>query len=543
MFRMCLGQDMDMFTITEEESVERLVSARWQLMMDGDRVNTKSEDGSRACAAYLDVLDTVARSMRLEKAPRRYRDSFTVNYRALFPDEARNYRVDVLEASFEQYAVIWVNGDKFEFSAEAMRRAEELQRTWWQLGLVLERWSEEGPHWHVRPTRPEVRSTLVALDFAWASFEEKYISELIDIEDKARRLIVKAIDHDRGVSLLEAYHGETAALLKPPEYLEEQKRLVASIAHLNSVANVRRKGRDDLKVEVYFDAVATLYRCDMAERAGESEEELLAARLLATDIVKSYAAMREYLREVEHCLERVDPHLCNNVRLVARLVEWEESWEMGTRYMQNETSLNAICDLVAAIRRAQRVAPSLVAMCEECDVEFFMVLPRIIWLRFLAKPSEHLDLLKSFLPHRFVGGAGEKGATQGAAQGWDPELRDFLGSYQLTRTVLAASRAVKTSASTEDQAIWEMLMKRVVHGSGREAQDAPNHEVIGPEAEAAIEDLMRRLEGWSMELQRHCPEDWNQCSAILVQCLTRGGERQARRDAKPEGDVTLRAKV
>jgi len=88
-----------------------------------------------------------------------------------------------------------------------------------------------------------------------------------------------------------------------------------------------------------------------------------------------------------------------------------------------------------------------------------------------------------------------------------------------------------------------MLMKRVVHGSGREAQDAPDHEVIGPEAEAAIEDLMRRLEGWSMELQRHCPEDWNQCSAILVQCLTRGGERQARRDAKPEGDVTLRAKV
>lgn len=543
MFRMCLGQDMDMdmFTITEEESVERLVAARWQLMMDGDRVNTKSEDGSRACAAYLDVLDSAARLMRLDKAPRTYRDRFTVNYRALFPNEARNYRVDVLEASFEQYAVIWVNGDKFEFSAEAMRRAEELQRTWWQLGVVLERWNEaqEGPHWQARPTRPEVRSTLVALDFAWASFEEKYISELIEIEDKARRLIVKAIDHDRGVSLLEAYHGEAVALSKPPEYVEEQQRLVASIAHLNSVANMRRKGRDDLKVDVYFDAVATLHRCDKAELEGESAEELLAARLLATDIVKSYAAMREYLREVEHCLERVDPHLCNNVRLVARLVEWEESWEMGTRYMQSETSLNAICDLVAAIRRAQRVTPSLVVMCEECDVEFFMVLPRIIWLRFLAKPSEHAELLKSFLPHRFVDGAEE----QGAAQGWDPELRDFLASFQLTRTVLAASKAVKTSASAEDQAIWEMLMKRVVHGSGREVQGAPDREDIGPEAEAAIEELMRRLEGWSMELQRHCPEDWNQCAAILVQCLTRGSERQVRRDAKPDGDTTLVAQV
>ena len=29
-----------------------------------------------------------------------------------------------------RYAVIWVNGDKFEFSAEAMRRAAELQLAW-----------------------------------------------------------------------------------------------------------------------------------------------------------------------------------------------------------------------------------------------------------------------------------------------------------------------------------------------------------------------------------------------------------------------------
>jgi len=527
MFRMCLGQDMDFFSIMEEDSIERLVGSRWRLLMDGDRVNTKSEDGSNACAAYLDVLDQAARSMRLEKASRSYRDNFTINYRALFPDEARNYRVDVLEASFEQYAVIWVNGDKFEFSAEAMRRAEALQRAWWQLGMVLERWgqAQEQPQWQTRPTRSEIRSTLVALDFAWASFEQKYISELIEIEEKARRLIVKAINHERGVGLLEVHHGESVALKRPLEYVEEQTRLVAAIAHLNSVANVRRKGRDDLSVDVFFDAVATLDRCDKAERDGESAEKLLAARLLATDIVESYAAMREYLREVEHCLERVDPHLCNNVRLVARLVEWEESWEMGTRYMQNETLLSAICDLVAAIRMAQRTAPTLVSMCEECDVEFFMVLPRIIWLRFLAKPSEHMELLKSFLPHRFIAGDDEKGV----AQSWEPELKAFIDSFQVTRSVLVASnaleQAVKTSPAAEEQAVWDLLMKRVVHGSGRE-KDAFNCEGLGPEGETAIEDLMRHLERWSMDLQRHCPEDWNQFSAILVQCLTRGSERQ-----------------
>jgi hypothetical protein len=36
---------------------------------------------------------------------------------------------------------------------------------------------------------------------------------------------------------------------------------------------------------------------------------------------------------------------------------------------------------------------------------------------------------------------------------------------------------------------------------------------------AAVEALMRTVEGWSLELQRHCPEDWNECSTVLVRCL------------------------
>merc|ERR1719473_1777640 len=102
-------------------------------------------------------------------------------------------------------------------------------------------------------------------------------------------------------------------------------------------------------------------------------DTLSAARILATDVVESFDAMREYLREVERCLERVDPHLCNNVGLVARLVDWEESWEVGARYVQHTPLLNALCDLVAEIRSAQRLAPALTSMCDECDVELFMV--------------------------------------------------------------------------------------------------------------------------------------------------------------------------
>jgi len=535
MFRMCLGEDSENLSTGEQVAIEGLIAARWRLLMDGDRINTKTEDGSSACATYLEAVDIAANTLRLEKASRTYRESFTINYRALFPDLSRNYRVDVLEAGFEQYATIWVNGDKFEFSAEAMRRAEALQRTWWELGLVLEGWnqtpqaSQAGPR---PPSRSELRTALVALDFAWASFEHKYITELIEIEEKARQLIVRAIEHERSVALMEKHFdpqkATSAQRLEETSYWASHRQLVFSIGHLNSVANVRRKGRDDLVVQVLQDAVSTLKRCDSSEKRGENTEKLIAARILATDVVDSYQAMRHYLKEVEHCLERVDPHLCNNSGLVARLADWEESWEMGARYMQDEQLLNAVCDLVASIRRAQTVVPALTAMCEECDVELFLVLPRMIWLRFLMDPMSHTRLLQSLLPHHFkqerqvVHNTSKTPIVVDVIQSttWDSKLDAFLGKFRHTQQCLASCLSWKGPDAKPEEVLWEVLVKRVV-GVGTTGPSV----ALNAETESSVDDLIRSMEPWSIELQRHCPEDWNQCSAILVQCLTRASDK------------------
>lgn len=544
MLRKLLGKDLDSLSASEEVAIGRLAGAHNRLLIDAGRVNTKSEAGFNVCALFLDGLDSAARALRLDPAPRSYRVNFTINYRALFPDEARNYRVDVLEASVEQYAVIWVNGDKFEFSAEAMRRAEALQRSWSDLCALLERWSlaaeqAQNPRRRgssldsseqsraQRPTRSELRNALSALDFAWASFEHKYIVELIEIEEKARRLIVQAIEHERCLQMLEARQDQRELLHKNPEYKEEQKRLVACIAHLNSVANFRRKGRDDLGIDVLHDAVATLRRCDAAERCGENTEVLSAARILATDVVESFAAMRDYLREVERCLERVDPHLCNNVGLVARLVDWEESWEVGARYVQHQQLLNAVCDLVAEIRMAQRIAPALLMMCDECDVELFLVLPRIIWLRFLAKPTHQSELLKSLLPHRFLDSIDER--TGLSLTTWDFELQSFAAKFNVANNLLISSQPPSVAPLDAEKIAWEILVKRVVNGTGKK-EDAYGRLIpsLRPSAEEAVEDLTHELEGFSIELQRHCPEDWNQCSAILVQCLSGGGQKSSK---------------
>merc|ERR1712151_65547 len=126
--------------------------------------------------------------------------------------------------------------------------------------------------------------------------------------------------------------------------------------------------------------------------------------------------------------------------------------------------LGAGCDLVAEIRAAQRLAPALASMCDECDVELFLVLPRIIWLRFLAKPVQHTELLKSLLPHRFD----EAKDTPGAKG--DAEVESLLEKFRCAEALLKVAQpagpvSVLRPESAEKLA-WEVLVKRVVNGYG-----------------------------------------------------------------------------
>jgi len=550
MLRRLLGKEPQALTPAEDTACARLASSFNRLQLDeSGRVETKSEVGFKACASYLKALEAAARALRLEAVPRSYRANFTINYRALLPDEARNYRVDILEASVEQYAVIWVNGDKFEFSAEAMRRAAELQLAWSDVGALLRQWDKAEDE--ARPVQTRLRTALVALDVSWANFEMKWISELISIEDKARGLVVKAVELEHSLQLLEEQEQDIDKRQRLPAYQDELRRLVAAVSRLNSVANVRRKGRDDLRADVLNVSVATLQRCNAAEARGQASDAHQAARILATDVVESFAAIRDYFCEVERCLERVDPHLGNNEGLVARLVDWEESWEVGARYIMDEGLLGAVCDLVQCIREAQTMAPEFTRMCEDCDVELFMVLPRLIWLRFLALPGTHAELLASLLPHRFglapedpaspnsaaaprstaaaaprasapmtllsSSPGNSPAASKGSVGKLDGELEAFKARFQqLAQQIAGLGQPADTA---QKGAVWQALVRRAVAGSS----DADGG--LAEPARAAMEELMRELETWSMELQRHCPEDWNQCSAVLLQCLEGGAQK------------------
>lgn len=211
-------------------------------------------------------------------------------------------------------------------------------------------------------------------------------------------------------------------------------------------------------------------------------------------------------------MERVDPHLANNSGLVTRLQDWEESWGVGTAYLQKKPVLHALCDAVAEIQRVQAFAPKLANMCEECDVELFLVLPRMVWLRFLAEPSQQSPLLAQLLPHRFVAGFGK-----------GEELRAFQEKYSDIERSLANMCETPMETPTKSlEWVRAMLAKRVVNGEDAQASDIYGgvRAVCADDAKVLVDGFIHELEAWSMELQRHCPEDWNQYSALLVHCLS-----------------------
>jgi len=490
---------------SEEAAIQRLVDTHSGLLREGNRVSTKSEQAYGACSAFLDALDSAARTMRVDPAPRLYRAQFTINYRALYPDEERNYRVDILEASAEQSDVIYVNGEKFEFSAVVMHSAEALIHNWMEASRMLESWRSGR-----KSSKSELKETLRLLDQAWANFEHRYIEALILIEEKARRLVVDSIQVEKTLQEMEARDGDSQ---NTPEQKEERSKLIKCICKLNSVANFKRKGRDDLNADILDDALALIRASENPQ--ADSDVDFSSAKCLAVDVVESYWLMRYYLRDISHCLERVDPHLCNNAGLVTRLVDWEESWEVGCKYVQNTQMLRGVCQLVSYLKTIENLEEGFAKMIEECDVEFIMCLPRLVWLRFLSDPIRHVDLLRSFLPHRF------KGESSSPAC-WDKYVEEIIDLYKSTYDLLVAQVVQEPALDV----VQRFLVQRVAAGPNGEDFYKTLEVEFRDLSTSLVEDLMREIEKYSMELQRHCPEEWNQYMALTVQCFAHGQQKQ-----------------
>lgn len=271
------------------------------------------------------------------------------------------------------------------------------------------------------------------------------------------------------------------------ERRELLKQLMDQVSLLNSRANITGHGRSDMGIEV-IEAASEALRCTDASEG--SSAALAARRLLGRRVLTAFASLRSYMAEACVKPSRLDPQLCNNRVLVQRLYEWEENWELGSRYLLETPLLSALCGVAALAAEAQTFAPRLKALCEDQDAELFLVLPRLVWLATLVKPEEYAALPASFLPHRFAQGT------------WsDENSRRLLASFEQTALVLNRGESVKSCSGPA----WEALVLKAVDSEPM--------------------DFTRILEGFSMELQRHMPEDWNRCCSLLLECVGAASNR------------------
>jgi hypothetical protein len=506
--------DGDVWARTSADvAVSRLVAAHQGITFENNTLDLKSEAGRSACAQLLDTLNVAVWSLELDIAPRTYWTQFTANYQMFFRNATQTYRMEILDGAEDcgQHAYVWVNGEQFTLGDEVRHDALALQRALITLGDCLLHKASAIEN----PSYSELRSALLAFDLAWAMFEHVYILGMINIEQKSRQLLVDAVKHEKRLELIENGARSDPMIDQLPEYREELRSLVTDVSRLSARVNVSSKGCDHLGAEILFSAYATLQRCGREDCSDDQDGALVAAQVLATDVVASFTAVRTYLREVGKCLAKVDPLLSKNAGLVTCLAAWCESWEVGARYLQNNPLLDALGDAAAHVRRAQMLVPELAAMCDNYDAELFLVLPRLIWLRFLVEPIAQTELLKTLLPHRFIGMADLTGEEQLR----DADLADLVRKYHKVEHFFGSAQGQPPHSVT-----WQALVKRLVCRG--DVDDENDYEDISPsirkDAQLAVGDLLRDLERWSMELQRHCPEDWNHYSATLLHCLTCG---------------------
>merc|ERR1712093_685724 len=74
-------------------------------------------------------------------------------------------------------------------------------------------------------------------------------------------------------------------------------------------------------------------------------------------------------------------------------------------YVKDAETMRSLCIWVSQVQRAQSLSSDFAGICESFDAELFLVLPRIIWLCYLAEPFAHAAVLRALLPEQSASGA------------------------------------------------------------------------------------------------------------------------------------------
>jgi hypothetical protein len=443
-----------------------------------DKYDLDSEEGQRACIKFLNQVERLCEVFQVACVSRSYRNNFSKAYRVLYKEGSLCYLTEILDAAQEGVPYLWVNGEKYVFSSEALEAGRRLFASFYRIQQALRetynRVCEENVPGSVPQVTSELSASLQEIDAHWVDYEQLYIQELMLIEGDARRYITEAIEIERELVLMEVKEkAKGRAVLDSEVYHSLRSRLVNVIGRINSVANIEGKGRDDLASDILIAAEGLTRR--MA--AGQSK----AVRNLAERIRQAFTSLRLLFRRYDSNIELVDPQLKNNPELVDALNTFEITWEKGKTYFLIPKRCAQLIHFSQLIETMCEKHPAFHEQLECRDAEMFFTIPALLVLRSLEDDD------KGICRHFYAGM-------------FDESLRSGLVWKHLKRAYTLGKLAAYSGAD------YCTMLETAVLG---QRLDPSSRKHMLSQRFDNLDSVLHKIKLLASELHRAKPTEWN----------------------------------
>ena len=428
-----------------------------------------TDEGNEICQEFLNQMEVLMKSMNIKTHDREYRKKFTKAYYLLFEENKLCFLSEIFDSAQENTTYIVVNEEKYYFSEEVLNYGNDL--------FVKDKIKS----FDINKILENIKSCLIDFDTKWVHYEEKYINELIIIEEKARKLITDGIEIENEITKYENKSKVKGKLLiNDKKYNELRTKLISNILKINQIANVNGKGRSDLSPEILFRAEKVLVTV--------SENQSKGMRNLALKIKNALYVIRQLFRKFSKNIEGVDPRLSNNKDLSKYLYYFETKFELGKIYLldnQKYNQLLAFSQIIEIICEKYNKY-SIRDLIENNDPCIFVSLPSILLLKAINK--EEQNICKEYITGLYDKN-NESGKLFNNIKNMKKQMRNIIGDSNKTYNIIEKNILFD---GTEEQKIVDKEIEKY------------------PKTKEIISEIKKGLTNLSMHLQTYKPTQWNE---------------------------------
>ena len=444
-----------------------------------------TDEGNEICQEFLNQIEVLMKSMEIKGNDREYRKKFTKAYYLLFEENKLCFLSEILDSAQENTSFIVVNEEKYYFSEEVLNCGNDLFVSFCALITLLidsiKIIKDKKKCFDINKILDNIKSCLIEFDLKWVHYEEKYINELIIIEEKARKLITEGIKIENEITNYENKSKVKGKLLiNDKKYNELRSKLISNILKINQIANINGKGRVDLSPEILFRAEKVLVTV--------SENQSRGMRNLALKIKNSLYVIRQLFRKFSKNIEGVDPRLSNNKDLSKYLLYFESKFELGKIYLLDNQKYNQLLAFsqIIEIICEKYSKYSIRDLIENDDPCIFVSLPSILLLKAMNKEDQNIC-------KEYITGLYDKNSESG----------------KLFNTIKNKKRQIKNIIGDSNKT-YNIIEKSILFDGTKEQVMVDKEIEKYSKTKEIISDIKKGLTNLSMHLQTYKPTQWNQ---------------------------------